>query len=130
MKTHNASNNIHATFYRGANDGIDMMFPGAFYTEMPEVAISYAEMEAEPCVYEFFSPTLKFANGDKLGFDADMGTKEVTDDVIEQFDGVRFDGGAQVILFGAMCCKNGVFAKSTVAEIRESERADQRRFDR
>lgn len=130
MKTHNASGSIHATIYRGANDGIETMFPGAFYTEIPEVAISYAEMEAEPCVYEFFAPTLKFANGDKMGFDPDMGTQEVTDAVIDQYDGIRFDGGAQVVLFGSMCCKTGTFHKSTVSEIRMYEQAEQRRFDR
>lgn len=130
MKTHNASGSIHATIYRGANDGVDAMFPGAFYTEMPEIAISYAEMEPAPCLYEFWAPSLRLANGDKLGIDADSGSKDVPDDVIEAFDGVRLDGGAQVVLFGWMCCRTGVFTKSTVDEVRSFECADVRRFDR
>lgn len=121
--------------FRGATLGIDKMRAGSFYTNEVEIANNYAQQEETPAIYCFSIAGLDIISEDELldmdiDFDIDEGIINVPDYILEKYDGLSAQDGAQFILFGTLNCNDGKWEKGSVSEIRESQDSELRRFDR
>lgn len=129
MTTLDFSKDINNTVYRGANEGIEIMCGGSFYSYEEDLAIDYAEMEEKPCLYAFDVTGLKLLIVD-YNDEIDEGVDGFTKEEIEMYDGVRTKNYAQVLMFGTFNCKNGKFKKQSFQDLTNDSNADYRRYDR
>lgn len=129
MKIVDLSKDITNTIYRGANEGIDVMCGGSFYSYDEELASDYAKMEANPCLYAFDVTGLNFLVVD-YNEEIDGGVEGFTKEEIEMYDGVRTKNYAQVLMFGTFDCVTGEFKKQSYEELMNDSKAEYRRYDR
>ena len=129
MKTVDFSKDISYEIYRGANAGIETMSAGSFYTFEKELAVDYAEMNDDPCLYTFSIKGLKFLVVDN-NEDIDYGAEYFTKEEIENYDGVRTKSYSQDIMFGEFCCKTGVFSKSSYEDVIKGATCEHRNYNR
>ena len=129
MKKVDLSKDITSTIFRGANEGIEIMCGGSFYSYEEELAIDYAEMEEKPCLYAFDVTGLKLLVVD-YNDEIDEGVDGFTKEEIEMYDGVRTKNYAQVLMFGTFDCVTGEFKKQSYDELINDSKAEYRRYDR
>lgn len=129
MKTVDLSKDITSTIFRGANEGIDVMCGGSFYSYEEELAADYAKMEENPCLYAFDVAGLKFLVVEH-NWDIDDGAESFEKEEIEMYDGVRTENYAQVLMFGTFDCVTGKFNKQSYDELMNDSKAEYRRYDR
>lgn len=129
MTTINLSKDITNTIFRGANEGIDIMCGGSFYSYEEKLASDYAEMEEKPCLYAFDVTGLKFLVVDN-NCDIDDGVEGFEKEEIDMYDGVRTKNYAQVLMFGTFNCVTGEFQKQSYDELMNDSKAEYRRYDR
>lgn len=129
MKTVDLSKDITNTIFRGANEGIDVMCGGSFYSYEEELAADYAQMEENPCLYAFDVTGLKLLVVEH-NWEIDGGVDAFEKEEIEMYDGVRTKNYAQVLMFGTFCCVTGKFKKQSYDELMNDSKAQYRRYDR
>ena len=126
------------SIFRGAKKGLKKMCGGSFFTELKEVATSYAELEDNGIVYEYNlelnlmkAPDYLWAADIDEGIETIKETMEDEDDFNKYFnnyDGIVAQKGAQIILFGTI--ENNIFTKQTLSELMKDVNANYRRYDR
>lgn len=129
MKVIDLSKDITNTIFRGANEGIDIMCGGSFYSYQKNLAIEYAEMEENPCLYAFDATGLNFLVVEH-NHDIDDGVQGFEKEEIDMYDGVRTKNYGQVLMFGTFNCVTGEFQKQSYDELINDSKAEYRRYDR
>ena len=124
--------------YRGAKAGLNKMCGGSFYSELEEIANSYAELEDNGTIYEYNLELKLMKAPDYLwATDIDEGIetiKETMEDENEfnkcfkNYDGIVAQKGSQVILFGTI--ENNTFTKQSLPELMNDVNANYRRYGR
>ena len=129
MKSVDLSKDIAKTIFRGANEGIEIMCGGSFYSYEQELATEYAEMEENPCLYAFDVTGLNFLIVED-NCDIDDGVDGFEKEEIEMYDGVRTKNYAQVLMFGTFNCVTGEFKKQSFEDLINDANKEFRRYDR